>query len=244
SHIMVEKMLNIDPKPTALSQSDIGISMSIIPAFELGWWNAWILMSCAMLPDLLIYALSGRLVNKDALNKGAANVPMPNRSERIASTIASLLPFAAIFYSIFLPLAADPSWLLTGIGTYLLGMIIRTAAIFDFLRTDVDKPVTKGTYRFSRNPQYLGMFLVLAGVGIAGSSWLLILVALAFLALLNASIVAEERYCLQRYGEAYREYMDSTHRWFGLPKEESSRVGLTTNFVAGEYITKLIGAPM
>jgi len=28
----------------------------------------------------------------------------------------------------------------------------------------------------------------------------------------------EERYCLEKYGDAYRKYMKRTPRWLGLPK--------------------------
>jgi protein-S-isoprenylcysteine O-methyltransferase Ste14 len=31
-------------------------------------------------------------------------------------------------------------------------------------------------------------------------------------------VAAEERHCLEKYGEAYLEYMNRTPRWIGLPK--------------------------
>jgi len=29
---------------------------------------------------------------------------------------------------------------------------------------------------------------------------------------------SEERMCLEKYGDVYREYMEKTPRWLGLPK--------------------------
>jgi len=34
----------------------------------------------------------------------------------------------------------------------------------------------------------------------------------------NILIDAEERWCLDKYGDAYREYMDRTPKWIGIPK--------------------------
>jgi protein-S-isoprenylcysteine O-methyltransferase Ste14 len=33
-----------------------------------------------------------------------------------------------------------------------------------------------------------------------------------------AVVLVEERTCLEKYGDTYREYMNRTHRWIGLPK--------------------------
>jgi protein-S-isoprenylcysteine O-methyltransferase Ste14 len=37
---------------------------------------------------------------------------------------------------------------------------------------------------------------------------------------LDRGAIAEERWCLEKYGDAYREYMNRTPRWIGLPKSE------------------------
>jgi len=31
-------------------------------------------------------------------------------------------------------------------------------------------------------------------------------------------VPAEERFCLKQYGDTYREYMNKTPRWLGIPK--------------------------
>jgi protein-S-isoprenylcysteine O-methyltransferase Ste14 len=31
---------------------------------------------------------------------------------------------------------------------------------------------------------------------------------------------AEERFCLEKYGQAYKDYMDRTPKWFGLPRKQ------------------------
>ncbi|MCJ7760764.1 isoprenylcysteine carboxylmethyltransferase family protein, partial [Candidatus Bathyarchaeota archaeon] len=110
----------------------------------------------------------------------------------------------------------------TGFLIYLLGAIIMTIAMLDFFTTAVDKPVTKGVYRFSRNPAYFSMFLIFGGTGIACVSWVFLLLTAVFIILLHIGVVSEERSCLQKYGNAYREFMNKVPRWIGIPKPEKT----------------------
>jgi protein-S-isoprenylcysteine O-methyltransferase Ste14 len=190
--------------------------MSLIPAFELGLWNAWIFMLYLTFLNLLPFLLSGWLIDKEVLKKGS-DAPL-NETERKISNIISFLFIALIAYSIFLPLELGTVWFFAGFLIYLLGAIIETIAVQNFFTTPVDKPVTKGVYRFSRNPIYLSMFLIFGGTGIACASWVFLLITAVFIIPVHTGIVSEERSCLQKYGNAYREYMNRTPRWIGIPK--------------------------
>jgi protein-S-isoprenylcysteine O-methyltransferase Ste14 len=104
----------------------------------------------------------------------------------------------------------------------LIGVAVFVAAIRGFARaaTPVQgtKPsralVTTGIHGWSRNPIYLGMFLVYAAVGIAvRSPWILIL-ALPLAVTIRYGVVArEEAYLEQRFGAAYRDYKARVRRW-------------------------------
>ena len=190
--------------------------MSLIPAFELGLWNAWIFMIYLIFINVLPFLLSGWLIDKEVVKKGS-DAPL-NETEKRISSIISFLFIALIAYSIFLPLELGTVWFFAGFLIYLLGAIIETIAIQNFFTTPVDKPVTKGVYRFSRNPIYFSMFLIFGGTGIACASWVFLLITAVFIILVHTGIVSEERSCLQKYGNAYREYMNRTPRWIGIPK--------------------------
>jgi len=90
--------------------------------------------------------------------------------------------------------------------------------IVSFTTTPIDEPVTKGTYRISRHPVILGSFLLHVGLGIACASWIYLLYAAVFIILMRFSVEAEERFCLNKYGEAYRDYLNRTPRWIGISK--------------------------
>jgi protein-S-isoprenylcysteine O-methyltransferase Ste14 len=194
--------------------------MSLVPDFELGLWNAWIFMLYVIFSNVLPYVLSGKLIDKDLLKKATAADMQLNKTEKKVSNIISFLFFALIAYSFFLPFKLGTIWLYVGFLTYLLGAIIETIAMLDFFTTAVDKLVTKGVYRISRNPMYLGMFLIFIGIGIACVSWLFLLLTTALIILIHISVISEERLCLEKYGDAYGEYMIRTPKWIGTPKSE------------------------
>ena len=144
------------------------------------------------------------------------------KSEKIVSNFISFLFFALIAYSFFLPLKLSTFWFYVGFLVYLFGAVIETLAMLDFFTTPVDKLVTKGVYRISRNPMYLGMFLIFLGVSVACASLLFLFLTLALMILIRVSIVSEEHWCRKKYGDSYQKYVDEIPRWIGLPKSEKN----------------------
>ncbi len=77
--------------------------------------------------------------------------------------------------------------------------------------------LTRGMYRVSRNPMYLGLFLIYIGIAIlSGHTWPLATVAIPFLVLDRIVVPFEERQMEERYGSAYREYCSRVRRWLTL----------------------------
>lgn len=184
--------------------------MSLVPDFELGIWNAWIFM----LPIIAITIFGPRILGERGCEE---DLGLTNNEKKI-SRASNVLAFALIAYSIFFPIKFGTAWFLAGIFVYLLGAIIMARAIFDFRTTASGKPVTKGIYRFSRNPMYFGTFLSFGGTGIVGSSWTFVVLTGVFIILMHIIVISEERSCLQKYGNAFQEYMRHIPRWIGIPK--------------------------
>lgn len=79
---------------------------------------------------------------------------------------------------------------------------------------DVRVLVTHGLYRYSRNPMYLAMTLVLLGVAITVGGGSTLLVPPLFMVLIEWRFIrAEERQLLQLFGEDYRAYCRRVRRW-------------------------------
>ena len=192
--------------------------MTMIPAFDIGIWNAWILI----LLMFLAY-VPGQLINKEALskvNEGWDSEQWSRTGKLLAySTHVIIIPLS-IIYSIFLPLELGTVWLYAGIPIYFIGLIMNLIAGINIATIPFDKePITKGIYCFSRNPVYFGGFLIYLGIGIACVSWVFLLFAVAWIVIMwHIAVPAEEHSLLKKYGNTYREYMNRTPRWIGIPK--------------------------
>jgi protein-S-isoprenylcysteine O-methyltransferase Ste14 len=74
--------------------------------------------------------------------------------------------------------------------------------------------VAEGPYRWSRNPLYLAMTLLYAGIAIlAESVWALVLLGPLLMVIRYAVILREESYLEEKFGQTYREYKSRVRRW-------------------------------
>ena len=74
--------------------------------------------------------------------------------------------------------------------------------------------VSSGPYRFTRNPMYLGMVLVLLGFcAYLANPVALVAVAVFVAYITRFQIIPEERLLLGKFGEAYAQYAKATRRW-------------------------------
>lgn len=106
--------------------------------------------------------------------------------------------------------------LLLGAGALLfVGGVVSFRSFRRMSGLDNSRLVTTGAYRWSRNPQNVGGALFLAGVALAGRSGLALLMAAVFWVTFRVYVSAEEEFLERTFGEAYRDYCASTHRYLG-----------------------------
>jgi len=191
--------------------------MALIPVFEIGVLNAWILQLFVLLTPYIPYPFLSKEGRKS--NKRLMSFVPSTRTERILawSTHLVIAPFV-IIYSIFLPLKLNTAWLYVGLLLIVVGLTMEIMATISVANTSLDEPFTRGPYRFSRHPFYLSGFLTLGGIGIASASWLVLLCALLWIVFFHIVVPTEEGFCVKKYGDAYQEYLNRTPRWIGIPK--------------------------
>ena len=104
----------------------------------------------------------------------------------------------------------------------LIGLGLAAAGIRNFTRAGTPVPtveptrtlVTTGVHGWSRNPIYLGMFLIYAGIGISVRSASILILTLPLAVVVRYGVVArEESYLKQRFGDAYLAYKARVRRW-------------------------------
>jgi protein-S-isoprenylcysteine O-methyltransferase Ste14 len=188
--------------------------MPLVPAFEIGIWNTWIFMSVFILQMLAVLLLGKGVWARSSLPRDFKR----SRWEKINPIIGNSVWLLATIYSVFLPLKLGTVWFYVGLPIFLIGAVILAVATYNFATAPAEKPATRGAYSFSRHPSYLSMIIIYIGTGIASASWLFILLGLANILWIRTEAHLEERYCLVRYNKDYREYMDRTPRWIGIPR--------------------------
>jgi protein-S-isoprenylcysteine O-methyltransferase Ste14 len=84
---------------------------------------------------------------------------------------------------------------------------------------------TTGLYRYSRNPQYLGYLLVLAGAAVARRSGGALLSTGWLAAAYVTWIPVEEDHLTHLHGQPYVDYALQTQRWWGRPGRATRKLG-------------------
>lgn len=109
-------------------------------------------------------------------------------------------------------------------GLALTGVVIAVAGVISFRRakTTVNplQPsaastlVIAGIYRFTRNPMYLGMLLVLLGWAVFLGNPLALIFPVAYIPLMNClQIIPEEKALSAKFGSAFTKYQSQVRRW-------------------------------
>lgn len=92
-------------------------------------------------------------------------------------------------------------------------VLIRNKTPFDPAQPTITI-VKEGSFRFSRNPMYLSLVLLLFSIAILiNSIWLLIATPILFFSLLFFAIKPEENYLFEKFGEEYSNYKANVRRW-------------------------------
>ena len=149
------------------------------------------------------------------------------------------IPFlVAIGLQLAVPLSFPPgflTWATVPVGVILIaiGITLVILARRELARyrqpTDPGRPtskvITTGVFSISRNPLYLGGVCVLLGIALATDlSWFFVLLIPALVACHYVLIVPEEKYLFAKFGEEYRAYTASVHRWIGRSRPANGTV--------------------
>lgn len=185
--------------------------MSILPSLRFAFANQWIL--------LLLYGgaliLSVMRLSKVKRQWLFQDPKEPLRgSRKLLLRLGQLLAIVIIAFISLTPLFGAPAWQSAiGLVIYVVGTATVVVAIYYFGRTPGDQPVIHGPYRFSRHPQWVGLFLVFLGLAISGGSALLLIAVFVLGAIYHIQIVEEEKACRDRYGKLYEEYVQKVPRY-------------------------------
>lgn len=108
-------------------------------------------------------------------------------------------------------------WPLVGGGALLAGWFFRTMRDADApVRTDrpVPRLTIEGPFRYTRNPGYLSMAMIYAGIAVLRNSlWAILLLPWVLFVVQRKVIGPEERYLERTFGKEYLLYKARVRRW-------------------------------
>ena len=189
--------------------------MTLFPEFGWGWLDGWLLL----LVWLAVFGCTIKLLPKDVVRK-LYDESGWTPAQRTLTRIAKVLSLVMLVGLLFSRLRVDAVVFWMGLALYGLGLGVLVVALVHFARMPEGKPATHGFYRYSRNPQWVGLVMVFLGATFATGSWLLVLLFAVTVGIYHFRILAEERSCLALYGESFAGYMKRVPRYFGLVRGE------------------------
>jgi protein-S-isoprenylcysteine O-methyltransferase Ste14 len=140
------------------------------------------------------------------------------------------------------PLAVVVLWLarptlqsiLAGALVGAIGLRVRARAAGHLHKQEV--LTVTGPYAFTRNPLYLGSFILMIGAAIAAHSWWSALILFGYFALFYSFVMRrEERELYQRHGKAFQEYARSVPLFFPRLTPAKVASGVAAPFSFAQY---------
>lgn len=166
-----------------------------------------------LIPFFLIRFGIMSATDKGAIKRAAHFAPLLG-IKRSAYYIYQISNAAIFIYLCFLTIHLDFSWQFwVGLVCYVTGLILCTVSVINFAKPSDTGINTSGIYSFSRNPMYLSYFVYFIGCALLTHSLILCGPVLVFQISAHWIILAEERWCREKFGEEYTDYMKKVRRY-------------------------------
>jgi len=185
--------------------------MSIFAVPSWGIFNLWIMPVLYSLPILFTIIFRERIFEPtlSKFNRSRSSFEMN------FFIITKFLMLGYFLYSSVVPIHIGTVFGVIGLILYIFGYVTYTTAWITIARSEKGKIYSNGPFRYSRHPIYLSSAVQFIGAGFLSHSlfYLGFSIIVGVSHMLNA--LAEERICLDVFGNEYKQYMDSTSRWLG-----------------------------
>ena len=182
--------------------------MEIYPKVSFAFLNGFLLI----IPLLGLRFGIPSLVRKKTLTE-LDHFPPVAGFEQIALKVYFVTNTFLIFSPLLARIRVGSVFYWVGWGSYIMGVILLAISLLNF-SASAGGLTRQGVYRISRNPMYMGYFLIFIGVALLISSWFHLAVTLVYQVAIHFLILSEERWCRESFGSAFTDYEQKVHRYF------------------------------
>lgn len=165
-----------------------------------------------VIPLILIRFVLLSIVDKESLKRAAFFAPLVGK-EKAAYWLYQISNIMIFVYLYFLNIKTDSYWFYIGLAIYGLGVILCIFSVLNFAKPEENGINLKGLYQVSRNPLYVAYFIYFFGCVLLTQSLILLAILLVFQISAHWIIKSEERWCIQKFGEEYINYMNKVRRY-------------------------------
>jgi protein-S-isoprenylcysteine O-methyltransferase Ste14 len=186
------------------------VDMELFPSLEIGWMNGWILL-CLW---YIVQGLSLLAVSKDVRARlFEFDRSSWRKTQRVSFAAGKFVALVFLIVVVFTPIKLNTREFLTGFIVFTVGLLGLAVSIYNFQKIPLNTPVAIGLYRYSRHPQLVMLLIIGVGLSIALNSWFLLLLRIVSFGFEHPGVIAEENECLERFGDSYKEYLESVPRY-------------------------------
>jgi protein-S-isoprenylcysteine O-methyltransferase Ste14 len=185
--------------------------------YNISFFNLWLFL----ITGYTIIWISMGLVNKKR-GKPIGSPELYNHANKKQMFLSwYIILFGSIASSLFIPVH-NGIFLITGGVFFITGIFLNIIAMCTFSNLP-EKVNTKGIYRFTRNPMYVGGFLFLLGLCIMGYVYsvpygLFVLFFFMWIVMTHRTVKNEEAFLMHKYGDEYKSFKQKIPRYIGIPK--------------------------
>lgn len=165
-----------------------------------------------VIPLILIRFVLLSIVDKESLKRAAFFAPLVGK-EKAAYWLYQISNIMIFVYLYFLNIKIDSYWFYVGLAIYGLGVILCIFSVLNFAKPEENGINLKGLYQVSRNPLYVAYFIYFLGCVLLTQSMILLAILLVFQISAHWIIKSDERWCIQKFGEEYINYMNKVRRY-------------------------------
>jgi len=183
--------------------------MNFLPQFNLSLGNAFWFSLLFIITNLIVLKIHPQHYKKRVLSMPKFD----NKFHQLVGTINFFLFQGLIILLIFIPIKINMPFFVIGLAIFSLGYFTYILSLVNYATNNPEKPVVKGMYKLSRNPQQITTIIMWVGIGFITSSLLIIAVCILQLITIYPTFIAQEKYCIEKYGKEYIDYMKDTPRY-------------------------------
>ena len=186
--------------------------MNFLPQFELSLTNAFWFSIAFIVTNIVMLK-----IHPSHFKKRVLSMPkFDNKFHQFVGMLNFLIFQGLIVLIFFMPIQFNYRYFVSAIILFATGYILYVMALSNLATSQPERPVTKGVYKISRNPQQIFTIVMWVGIGFITSCWLIIVLCLFQLIVIYPTFIAQENYCIEKYGEDYKNYIKKAPRYLIL----------------------------